>query len=338
MYRPLFVFIIGFPVDSANLQQHVVKLEQELQWARLKIQALTEELRLERIKRYGHKSETLSALQLELLDEEPGVTSEEVEAEARREPLPAARERGRKPHPGRQIFPEHLPRVEQVVACKDRTCQQCGGETTLIGYDESEHLDMEPVRFFVRVVKREKRGCRQCKTSGVVMAELAPRIVEKGIASDRVVVETVVAKYCDHLPLYRQKAMLQREAGLEISRATLTGWVMRIGELLQPLVGVMRKDLLGANYLQADETVVRCRCMTREEPIIRRTCGNTVGPVGRQYSTSGSAAAARGRTSSSISGKAFCRPTAIRLTIAWAGSGLCMWAAGRTRGASLSMR
>ena len=70
----LFVFIIGFPVKSANLQQHVVMLEQELQWARLKIQALTEELRLERIKRYGHKSETLSALQLELLDEEPGVT------------------------------------------------------------------------------------------------------------------------------------------------------------------------------------------------------------------------------------------------------------------------
>jgi hypothetical protein len=79
-------------------------LERELQWARLKIQALTEELRLERIKRYGDKSETLGALQLELLDEEPGVTSEEVEAEARREPLPAARERERMPHPGRQIL------------------------------------------------------------------------------------------------------------------------------------------------------------------------------------------------------------------------------------------
>jgi transposase len=247
---------LDFPVNSANLQQHVAMLEHELQWARLKIQALTEELRLERIKRYGHKSETLSALQLQLLDEEPGVTGEEVAAEARREPLPTARERERNPHPGRQILPDHLPRVEQVVVCKDRTCQQCGGETALIGYDESEHLDMEPVRFFVRVVKREKRGCRQCKTSGVMMAELAPRIVEKGIASDRVVVETVVAKYCDHLPLYRQEAMLEREAGLEISRATLTGWVMRIGELLQPLVGVMRKDLLRTSYLQADETVV----------------------------------------------------------------------------------
>lgn len=230
-------------------------LEYELEWAHLKIQSLTEELRLERIKRYGQKSETLSALQLELLDQEPGATGDEVEAEAQREPLPAAPKRERKPHPGRQALPAHLPRVEQVVACKDRTCQQCGGETALIGYDESELLDMEPVRLFVRVVKREKRGCRQCKT-GVVMAELAPRIVEKGIASDRVVVETVAAKYCDHLPLYRQEVMLERDAGLEMSRATLTGWVMRVGELLQPLVGAMRKDLLESSYLQADETVV----------------------------------------------------------------------------------
>jgi transposase len=65
-----------------------------------------------------------------------------------------------------------------------------------------------------------------------------------------------VAKYCDHLPLYRQAVMLEREAGLEISRATLDGWVMRVGELLQPVIGAMRKDLLTARYLQADETIV----------------------------------------------------------------------------------
>ena len=73
------------------------------------------------------------------------------------------------------------------------------------------------------------------------MAELEPRIVDKGLASDRVVVETVVAKYCDHLPLYRQASMLEREAGLEIGRATLDGWVMRVGELLEPVVGAMRR-------------------------------------------------------------------------------------------------
>ena len=231
-------------------------LERELQWAQLKIQALQEELRLERIKKYGPQSETLSDLQLELLEVEPGVTGEEIEAEAKREPVRHTGERERKPHPGRQSLPDNLPRVEQVVACSDRTCKRCGAETTLIGYDESEQLDVEPARFFVRVVKREKRSCRGCDTGSVLMAELAPRIVEKGLASDRVVVEAVVAKYCDHLPLYRQAAMLEREAGLEISRATLDGWVMRVGELLQPVVSAMRRDLLRADYLQADETVV----------------------------------------------------------------------------------
>jgi transposase len=204
-------------------------LRRELQWARLKIQSLEEELRRDRIQRYGPASETLSNLQLELLDEEPGVTGEEVEAEARREPLPLAGEqRERKPHPGRRRLPENLPRVEDVIPCPETTCGHCGSETAVIGHDESEVLDFEPARYFVRVVKREKRACRRCQHGSVMMPPAAPRIVEKGLASDRVVIETVVAKYCDHLPLCRQAAILNRGAGLDISRATLDGWVMRV--------------------------------------------------------------------------------------------------------------
>jgi transposase len=146
-----------------------------------------------------------------------------------------------------------LPRVEEVIRC-DVNCTRCGGETRVIGYDLSEVLDREPAKWFVRVRKREKRSCGKC--SVIQMPPLAPRIVEKGLASDRVVIETVVAKYCDHLPLYRQEAMLEREAGVEISRATLDGWVMRVGELLQPLVEAMRTDLLRSSYIQADETIV----------------------------------------------------------------------------------
>ena len=231
-------------------------LRRELQWARLKIEALQEELRQERIRKYGPASETLSDLQLELLEEEPGVSSEEVEAESRREPVPAREPRERRPHPGRQRLPESLPRVEDVVVCTERNCRHCGAETTVIGYDESEVLDVEPARYFVRVVRREKRACRGCNGGSVAMPEAAPRIVEKGLASDRVVVETVVAKYCDHLPLFRQAAMLEREAGLAISRATLDGWVMRVGELLQPVIRAMRQELLAEGYLQADETIV----------------------------------------------------------------------------------
>jgi transposase len=241
---------------STGLQLENTMLRRELQWARLKIQALQEELRRERIAKYGPPSETLSNLQLELLDEEPGVMSEEVEAEARREPVAAEDRRERKPHPGRQRLPESLPRIEDVIRCAEHNCRQCGAETAVIGYDESEVLDVEPARYFVRVVKREKRACRGCEGATVFMPEAAPRIIEKGLASDRVVVETVVAKYCDHLPLFRQATMLDREAGLTISRATLDGWVMRVGELLQPVVRAMRQELLAEGYLQADETIV----------------------------------------------------------------------------------
>ena len=235
----------------------IAVLERELAWAHLKIQSLTEELRQQRVKLLGPRSETLSDLQLQLLaDEEPGTTLDEVEAEARRTPLPVVPPRQRRPHPGRQRLPENLPRVEEVVRCAEQTCRQCGAATAVIGYDESEQVDVQPARYFVRVTKREKRACRCCQGGTVIMPPLAPRIVEKGLASDRVVVETVVAKYADHLPLYRQAAILEREAGLEIGRATLDGWVMRVGDMLQPVVSAMRQDLLRGSYLQADETIV----------------------------------------------------------------------------------
>ena len=248
-------------MTPSDPQARIAVLERELQWAHLKIQVLEERLRQQRIKMLGPHSETLSDLQLELLaDEEPGVTREEVEAESRREPMTYVPSREGKPlrrsHPGRQQLPENLPRIEQVIACQERNCTKCGGETAVIGYDESEQLDVEPARYLVRAIKREKRACPNCAESSVTAAPLAERIVEKGLASDRVVIQTVVAKYADHLPLYRQAAMLQREAGLDIGRATLDGWVMRVGELLLPVVEAMRQDLLKESYLQADETTV----------------------------------------------------------------------------------
>ena len=238
-------------------QGRIAVLERELAWAHLKIQALTEELRQQRVKMLGPRSETLSDLQLQLLvEEEPGASRDEVEAEARRAAVTQVPPRQRKPHPGRQRLPEKLERIEEVIRCAEQTCKRCGAETAVIGYDESEVLDVEPARYFVRVTKREKRACRCCQQGAVSMPARAPRIVEKGLASDRVVVETVIAKYCDHLPLYRQAVILEREAGLEIGRATLDGWVMRVGELLVPVVAAMRQDLLKASYLQADETIV----------------------------------------------------------------------------------
>jgi transposase len=241
--------------------QQLQAAHQKLEWAELKIQLLEEKLRLAGLRKYGPAGERLSSAQLALLELEPGVSEAELEAEAQREPLPeapAARRKAARPHPGRHELPADLPRRERVIACppEEQRCPECGRERVVIGYETSEQLDVEPARYFVLVMKREKRACPGCPQAGVAVAPAPPRIVEKGLVSDRVVVDAIVAKYADHLPLYRQSVMLRREAGLEISRATLDGWVMRVGELLTPVVAAMRRELLAGTYIQADETPV----------------------------------------------------------------------------------
>lgn len=251
------------PSESEQIQ----RLKRELEWAHMTIRVLEERLRLQRIEKYGPKSEKLSDAQLELLEGEPGVSTAEVEAESQREPVPAAAsapvaETAGKPgktrrHPGRQQLPAHLPRVEQVVGCTPDqcVCRECGKEKAVIGYEQSEQLDVEPARYFVVVTKREKRACPDC-AQGVSTAAVSERIVEKGLVSDRVVIDTLVAKYSDHVPLYRQSIMLERETGISISRSTMDGWVMRIGDLLIPIAVATGRELLAGGYVQADETPV----------------------------------------------------------------------------------
>jgi transposase len=238
----------------------VAELKRQLQMAFLKIQVLEEQLRLQRIQKYGPASEKLNDAQLELLEQEPGVSNLEVIAESQREPLPASvqlKPRRTRPHPGRQELPSDLPRVERVIPCapEQSQCPCCGEPTEIIGYEQSEQLDVEPAKYFVRVTKREKRSCRRCQ-KGVVTAPTPARIIDKGLVSDRVVIDTIVSKYCDHVPLYRQSAILERELGIEISRATMDGWVMTVGGLLVPMAGVMRVELCRGGYIQADETPV----------------------------------------------------------------------------------
>lgn len=212
---------------NTQLQEQLIRKDQALALAEMKIRALEERLRLERIAKYGKRSETLSNLQLELLGLEPGVSSEEVAAESEREPITARPPEGeddpeqkpeskpRRKHPGRQTLPAHLPRVEQIVACtaEQCVCGQCGQQTAVIGYEETEVLDVRPAEYFVAVIKREKRACRQCEEQGVKTAAAPARIVPKSLLSDRVLIDLVVNKYCMSRPLYRQQAELRRDAG-----------------------------------------------------------------------------------------------------------------------------
>src|SRR5216684_3945976 len=241
----------------SHLQNTVISYQNKLQYAELKIRVLEERLRLVRIAKYGPGSEKLSDAQLELLELEPGVSSTEVQAESER-PAVQPSTKTKRQHPGRQELPANLPRVERILKCtaEQCVCQGCGKETVVIGHEESSQLDVEPAKYFVLVSKREKRACKSCEEQGVASAPLPPRIIEKCLASDQIVIDTVVSKYCDHQPLYRQSAMLERDSGVELSRATLDGWVLKVGELLIPMAAAMRQELNRGTYIQADETPV----------------------------------------------------------------------------------
>jgi len=250
------VSLASIPSAPADLEL-IAQLKSKLQYAELRIRVLEERLRLMRIEKYGAGGEKLSHAQMQLFELEPVVSEMIQQAESEHAPVHRSIRESHK-HPGRQELPANLPRVERILPCTpdQRVCKRCGRETLVIGYEESSQLDVEPAKYFVLVTKREKRACRSCEELGVASAPLPPRIIEKCLASDRIVIDTVVSKYCNHTPLHRQSMILERDTGLEISRATLDGWVLKVGELLIPMVAAMRRELISGTYIQADETPV----------------------------------------------------------------------------------
>jgi transposase len=246
------------PIPSAPADLELIaQLKSKLQHAELRIRALEERLRLMRIEKYGAGREKLSQAQMQLFEFQTAVGEMIKQAESKHAPVQPSTKTSCK-HPGRQKLPANLRRVERVLPCTpdQRVCKRCGKETVVIGYEESSQLDVEPAKYFVLVTKREKRACRSCEELRVVSASLPPRIIEKCLASDRIVINTVMSKYCNHTPLHRQSVILKRDVGLEISRATLDGWALKVGELLIPMVAAMRRELIGGTYIQADETPV----------------------------------------------------------------------------------
>jgi transposase len=300
--------VAPIPSSPADLEL-IAQLKSKLQYAELKIRVLEERLRLMRIEKYGAGGEKLLHAQMQLFELEPAVS--EVIVQAKRELAPVRRSTKTScKHPGRQELPPNLPRVERVLSCTPDqcVCKRCGKETAGIGYEESSQLNVEPARYFVLVMKREKRACRSCEDLGA----LPSRIIEKCLASDRIVIDTVVSKYCNHIPLNRQSMILERNLGLAISRATLDGWVLKVGELLIPMVAAMRRELISATYIQADETQSMCRHARAEVRTIKRTSGNTVAPEEAWCSISAWVADATGRSGSWDSSKAFSKPTGMR--------------------------
>ena len=214
---------------------------------RLEVEKLRLELaRLRRMK-FGRSSEKLTQQigQLELL-------LEELEAsEAQLPPVPVELA-AQRPRPVRKPLPEHLPR-ESVVHEPACECPQCGAAMRKIGEDVSEMLEYVPARFKVIRHVRPKLSCTQCDT---ILQQPAPsRPIARGMAGPGLLAHVLVAKYADHLPLYRQAQIYERE-GVELDRSTMADWVGGAASLLEPLIGALSQYVLAAQKLHADDTPV----------------------------------------------------------------------------------
>jgi transposase len=155
--------------------------------------------------------------------------------------------------PSRRPLPEHLPREVHTYMPTARACPECGGELRKFGYDVSEMLEYVPSSFKVVRHVRPKLSCRGCER--VVQAEAPSRPIDRGIPGPGLLAHVLVAKYADHLPLYRQSEIYARE-GVDLDRSTLADWVGAASKLLRPLIEEVGRHITSATKLHADDTPV----------------------------------------------------------------------------------
>ena len=263
-------------LDPESLKALIVAQCQQLLSTREKListqeQLLSRETEIEHLKlllaklrrmQFGRKSEKLTQqieqLELRLEELQDDKLQDAPTGNARPEPLAEPLSSAASPlvsnvKPGRRPLPEHLPRRTQKHEPKETACPGCGGELRQLGEDIAEMLEYAPASFFVIRHVRPKLCCTKC--DGIVQAASPSRPIERGVAGPGLLAHILVSKYADHLPLYRQSEMYARQ-GVDLERSTLADWVRGSSRLLEPLVEALRRYVMAADKLHADDTPV----------------------------------------------------------------------------------
>jgi transposase len=243
--------------DLDTLDHEALKVLVREQYAQL----LSHEAEIEHLKlliaqlqrqQFGRKSERVER-QIEQLEQrlEDLETSRAERPPAEKPETVAAVAAPRRP--ARKPLPAHLPRETQVYAPPHQACPSCGGALRLLGEDVSEVLEYVPASFKVLRQVRPKLSCSGCER--IVQAPAPSRPIERGLAGPGLLAHVLVAKYADHLPLYRQSEIYAR-SGVELERSTLADWVGGASRLLAPLVEALRRYVMATGKLHADDTPV----------------------------------------------------------------------------------
>ena len=237
-------------IEKENLLREKEKNNQQNAY----ILSLNEQIKLLLQKRYGASSEKVSQDQLGLFNEAEDIVSEEVNTPEPESTVVKSHTRKSKP---RVTIPDHLPREEVIhdLPESEKVCPHDGTPLEHIGSDDHEQLEIIPAKIKVIRHKRLKYTC-PCCDKHIVTAKKPKQPIEKSIASASLLAYIAVQKYNDALPLYRQSAMFKR-IGIELDRTNMANWMIKCGELSQPLINLFIDHLHQQPYLHMDETTLQ---------------------------------------------------------------------------------
>lgn len=157
-------------------------------------------------------------------------------------------------HPGRSPLPAHL-RREQIILEPEIIPEG----SRKIGEEITEELEYAPGELFVKKYIRPKYATPQPPQSiisEIIIAPMPDRPIDKAIAGAGLLAQIVIDKYADHLPLYRQQQRFAR-SGVQLSDATISGWITAICQLLMPLYNALKLEIMKSGYIHADETTIK---------------------------------------------------------------------------------
>ena len=235
----------SLPEDPAELRAFTGLLLAEVKAQAVLIEKLQHQLAGHRAHRFGASSETSDQLQLALEVSEIAIATLTAKLSLP-EDEPADK-------PKRKPIPDHIPRVEVELSPGSAECGHCGGKLRRLGEDVTEELEYVPGRFIVNRIVRPRMACSGCDC--FTQAPLPTRPIERGRPGPGLLAHVLVNKYADHLPLYRQSQIFDRE-GLDLDRSTLADWVGKSTALLEPLADAIGRHVLAGQAIFVDDTPV----------------------------------------------------------------------------------
>jgi len=261
-------------IDVDNLPDDPALLKKLLAEQVLKNQYLEEQFRLAQQKQFGKSSEGFVG-QGELFNEAEDI-AETVEDE--KQDIRYSRSK-----PKRKPLPKDLPRetILHDLTDDEKVCDDCSSDLHKIGEDKAEKLEFIPAQVKVIEHVRPKYACRQCEQTGtsntIKQAPVPPSPIPKGFATASLLSQLITSKYQYGLPLHRQEAMF-KQFGIELSRKTMSDWVLKSADLFTPLLTMFKQELLQQPVIHADETTVNVVSSNKVKSYMWLYCTDTDSP------------------------------------------------------------